>query len=87
MAKADSNITESSYSSTVRKSLLVDSYILYVDEPGTYTYIGEAVPGTATSDSLWKIKRVTDATGVVLFADGNNDFDNVWDNRASLSYS
>jgi hypothetical protein len=52
-----------------------------------YTYICEAAPGTASSAALWRICKVTDATGNTVWADGNGNFDNVADNRASLSYS
>lgn len=52
-----------------------------------YTYMCEALPGTLTSASAWRISRLNMATGVVLWADGNANFDNVADNRASLSYS
>jgi len=54
---------------------------------GGYTYLGFAVPGTATSGALWKVMRITDADDTILFADGNGEYDNVYDNRASLSYS
>ena len=55
----------------------------------TVTYVGYADPGTPTSSALWKIKKLT-GTGddlSVTYADGNSNFDNIWDNRASLSYS
>jgi hypothetical protein len=61
-----------------------------VDFVGTTTiYIGEAQPGTATSAASWRVKRVvfTGDDSTTLFADGNSNFDNIWDNRASLSYS
>lgn len=52
-------------------------------------YIGEAVPGSLTSAAVWRIKEITfvgdDST--TLFADGDAIFDNVWDDRLSLSYS
>jgi hypothetical protein len=61
-----------------------------VDFVGTTTiYIGEAQPGTATSAASWRISRTvfTGDDSTKLFADGNSNFDNIWDNRASLSYS
>ena len=52
------------------------------------TYLGWARPGTATNEAKWRIKKMDDSSGlVVTWADGNTDFDNVWDNRASISYS
>jgi hypothetical protein len=61
-----------------------------VDEASsTTTYVGKAVPGTAGGDSLWQITRIS-VSGTVTtieYADGNDNFDNVWNNRASLSYS
>ena len=56
----------------------------------TITYIGKAVPNSSTSDSVWKIARMTtDANGgiVIEWADGEAKPTKVWDNRASLSYS
>lgn len=54
----------------------------------TLIYLGEADPGTAESAASWRIKKI-DTTGdiSILWADGNNNYDNVWDNRLSLSYS
>lgn len=53
-------------------------------------YIGEAVPGSLTSEAKWKIKKLTysgDNVSSILWADGNNKYDNIWDNRAILDYS
>lgn len=64
--------------------------LVKVDEASsTTTYVGEAVPGTASSDASWRIKKITESGTVttIAWADGNSSFDNVWDNRASLSYS
>lgn len=61
-----------------------------IDEASsTVTYIGEAAPGTATSSALWRVKKIDSTTNPtkIVFADGNDLFDNVWDDRASLSYS
>lgn len=62
------------------------SYDLQVDDTGTYTYLGNASPGTATSASSWRIKRVVNATGVITHADGSSNFNKTWDDRASYSY-
>ena len=62
------------------------SYDLQVDDTGTYTYLGNATPGTLTSEASWRIKRVTNATGVITHADGSSLFNKEWDERASYSY-
>jgi len=52
-------------------------------------YYGFAVPGTATSAASWRIQRksVSGSVTSYLYADGDADYDNIWDNRAALSYS
>jgi hypothetical protein len=60
---------------------------LLVDDTGTYTYLGKAAPGTATSASSWQVSRVTNATGDTSFGNNSVDFDQIWDNRASLTYA
>lgn len=54
------------------------------------TYRGDALPGSATSAASWRVQQMTmqsDGDIAILFADGNDNFDNIWDNRLSLSYS
>jgi len=53
-------------------------------------YKGEAQPGTATSASHWRISKMfysgenqTD----VKWAEGTNEFNKIWDNRTTYSYS
>lgn len=62
-----------------------------VDDTGSTLYQGWAEPGSATSGALWRIRRVvssgTPTDTAITFADGNRNFDNIWDNRAALSYS
>lgn len=64
-------------------------YIVYIDEQVGVTYVGKAAPQSSTSNPVWQIQRLltTGSVIAVTFADGNRKFDNVWDNRASLSYS
>lgn len=51
-------------------------------------YVGEARIGTTTSEAKWRIQKINKTTGTVItWADGDGEFDNIWDNRESLSYS
>ena len=55
-----------------------------------FLYKGWADPGTLTSEPLWRILQVeiaADSDVAKKFADGDNNFDNVWDNRLSLTYN
>lgn len=51
-------------------------------ESGSYTYIGYAAAGSTTSSAVWMIVRI-DASGNQLHADGNTNFDNIFDNAAT----
>ena len=65
------------------------AYATRIDEASaTVTYIGNAATGTATSAATWQVKKIDDSSGTVItWADGNANFDNIFDNRAALSYS
>ena len=67
------------------------TYVASGNGAGEIEYIGLAVPGTATSASIWQIQKLiydgNDKLTQVLWADGNDSFDNIFDNRAALSYS
>jgi hypothetical protein len=58
-----------------------------IDELTTYTYVGYANPGTSEASAAWRVKRITNATGNILWADGNSNFDNAWSNRVALTYT
>lgn len=61
-----------------------------IDEASaTITYIGEAVPSATVSQPLWRIKKIDSTTNptTIYFADADDDFDNVWNDRATLTYS
>lgn len=52
-------------------------------------YRGEAAPGSATSDPVWRIRRITiggDGDVTEEWAGGTAGFSHAWDDRASLSY-
>ena len=53
-------------------------------------YIGYALPGTPKASAKWLIKKLTYSGSLVTdiqFANGVIAFNQVWDDRASLSYS
>lgn len=54
-------------------------------------YVGLAPNGSATSTAVWQIHKIAydgnNNPTSVLWANGNDLFDQVWDNRSSLTYS
>ena len=73
------------------KAILPSMSSLYDPVSPTLWYIGSSGSGTATSAALWQISRLTfDGSGNITsqkWADGNSNLDNVWDDRASLTYT
>ena len=56
--------------------------IIWDQASATLIYFRESQPGTS-----WRIRRLDTTSGIKLkYADGDTKFDNIWDNRASLSY-
>lgn len=51
-------------------------------------YIGKAPIGSATNAAVWQISRLATSSGLIkTWSDGDASYNNIWDNRASLSYS
>jgi len=53
-------------------------------------YIGEALPGTKTSVTSWRIQKRTytdNKLTAIEWANGTDDFNKEWDERTSYSYS
>lgn len=52
-------------------------------------YVGEALPDADEGDPVWRIFKATFLidSATKLWADGNGEFDKVWDDRASYDYS
>ena len=60
------------------------------DVDGNPIYIGKSDVGTLKSLPLWQIRKLTYSSGNLVdiqYADGDRNFDNIWDNRVTLSYS
>jgi len=56
-------------------------------EVGSVAYLGKAVFGVATSAELWQIRKIDYSSGVVMTAANGAEFDQIWDDRAGLTYS
>lgn len=69
---------------------IVNEYSTRYDVLADAIYIGKAVPGSATSAASWYIEKITLSGGNPTVAEkvgGIVKFNQIWDNRASLSYS
>lgn len=52
------------------------------------TYVGKAPLGATPSASVWQIAKLDTSSGLIkTWADADALYDNVWNNRASLTYS
>ena len=60
-----------------------------IDNQTSVIYIGTAPINSLSSDPVWAIKSLNISGGLItiLWANGNDLSNNIWDNRASLSYS
>ncbi|MDO8998322.1 MAG: hypothetical protein Q7W45_01050 [Bacteroidota bacterium] len=52
-------------------------------------YKGFASPSANVEDAVWAIQRINNSGDVCTYqwADGNKNFDNIWNNRINLSYA
>lgn len=50
-------------------------------------YIGKAPIGSSESNAVWQVVKLDTSSGLIkTWADGDASFDNVWADRASLTY-
>jgi hypothetical protein len=66
------------------------TYKTQLDDTSTanVTYIGKALPGSATSASVWQVSKMDETTGLVItFKNGSASFNTAWDDRLTGSYS
>lgn len=54
-----------------------------MDDP---QYMGHARPGTTDADAGWAIRQIT-SNHTIKWADGDSLMNNVWDDRAALTYA
>jgi len=63
------------------------NYSERLDITESYIYEGQAVAGSLDSAPVWRVSRFDLTSYATLWADGDENADNVWDDRATLSYS
>lgn len=60
------------------------------DGSGNLIYVGIAHPNQVTTEAVWQIRKLSyDGSGnllSMLYANGVKQFDQIWDNRAGLTY-
>lgn len=68
---------------------IADETVMIDEASSSVTYVGKATAGTSTSSASWSISKITLSGSVtaVQWADGDPAATNIWDDRASLSYS
>jgi hypothetical protein len=74
----------------LRQTQNVKNSLLLLDDTSTanVTYIGQAAIGSDRTQAVWQIKKVDETSGIVItWADGDANYNNIWDNRTSLTYS
>lgn len=60
-----------------------------IDESVPYVvYKGFAMPGTEPNSAAWAIQKISRKQDIIVYewADGNNQFNHIWDNRYALTY-
>lgn len=83
-------VTQDASGRYIQHIVVSSPWITYQDDvSASVSYFGFALPGTATSAPSWRImkKNVVSTVTSYTYANGSTDFVNIWDNRASLSYS
>jgi len=86
---ANSGKYENSYTNLVANSATylgtTRQFDIVAVEPNSYNYIGYAVPGSTTSQSVWTIKRLYFSTAGTLLSSATIT-NAIWNNRYSYTY-
>ncbi len=90
-----SNVNQPILKRDAQANVIQESYIGDMKFRGEYVanqliYKGFARPGTATSEAKWQIAKITyDGTDIteVNWAQGSSEFNYVYDDRATYTYS
>jgi hypothetical protein len=74
--------------SAINQKVLAEPLLVDESEPNTI-YRGFALPGSILSDAVWAIERTTVVgdTSIKKWANGNQNFTNIWNNRLTITYA
>ena len=68
------------------KVLNLDEAVMVDTASSPILYIGKAAPLTLTSQAGWKILKLDTTSGLITKYAGTANYDQIWDNRTSLTY-
>lgn len=65
-----------------------NSKALRIDDTGPVIYIGEAATKGNEGAAMWRIRQLSTSgtVFVIKWADGDELYDNIWTDRATLTY-
>lgn len=70
------------------QTTITANYATRIAVDGLITYIGRAALGSSPAAKVWQIQRIDETSGTVItWAGGNDNFNEAWDNRATITYS
>ena len=77
------NLLNSLNNESLPKTINIDESVSNI------VYFGYADAGSLSSNPSWRVKKIeiSGLVSITTYADGNTNFDNIWDNRLTLSYS
>lgn len=63
------------------------AYVYRIEDSGNYTYLGRAQCGSGEDQAVWFVRRFDRTSGTVIqLANGRENPDQAWANRAALTY-
>ncbi len=72
----------------VQKATVAEYTVLIDDLADEEFLVGRAVVGSGTGDAVWQIYKAIESGDDIAFyyADGSDNYNKVWDDRASYTY-
>jgi len=84
-ATSANQVIGNNYLSSINNTLS-DKSFRFDNTIATTLYLGEAVIGSSDSSAVWKIKRVDISGTLISIKYASSNYDQIWNNRASLTY-